>query len=148
MLSGQSRVRPNTNDVAAKVMDGEAILINITSGMYHSMDNVGGYVWELIEQGHALGDIAEAVSAKFDVDADAALRDVSGLAQQMLEENLVIHAEDGPDGPPAVERVNGRLPYTSPSLNTYRDMSELLALDPPMPGLQEIPWEDTAEGKA
>lgn len=148
MLSAESRVRPNTNDVAAKVMDGEAILINITTGMYHSMDNVGGFVWELIEQGHTLGDIAGAVAEKFEVEAEKALSDVSGLARQMLEENLVLEASDGPDGPPAIERSNGRLPYASPALNTYRDMSELLALDPPMPGLQEIPWEETAEGKA
>jgi hypothetical protein len=37
--------------------------------------------------------------------------------------------------------------YEPPKLNAYRDMGDLLALDPPMPGLEDIPWEG-AEDKA
>ena len=45
MLSLQSCLRPNEEEVAAKVMDGEAILINLSSGIYYSMDKVGGVLW-------------------------------------------------------------------------------------------------------
>ena len=36
---------PNVAEVAAKVMDGEAILINLANGMYYSMDGAGGFLW-------------------------------------------------------------------------------------------------------
>ena len=35
-----------------------------------------------------------------------------------------------------------KLPYESSNLNIYRDMAGLLALDPPMPSLQEITWKE------
>ena len=35
-----------------------------------------------------------------------------------------------------------RLPYDAPMLTTYRDMADLLALDPPMPRLEDIVWDD------
>ena len=35
------RFRVNTEEVAAKVIDGEAIIINLTTGVYYSMDGVG-----------------------------------------------------------------------------------------------------------
>ncbi len=34
-----------------------------------------------------------------------------------------------------------RLPYTAPTLEIFRDMQDLLALDPPMAGLSDIPWK-------
>jgi len=35
----------------------------------------------------------------------------------------------------------GKLPYEPPRLSVYRDMGDLLALDPPAPGLTDIPWK-------
>ena len=37
------------------------------------------------------------------------------------------------------------VPYESPLLNIYRDMGDLLALDPPMPGLAEMNWKEPEE---
>jgi len=42
MLKPESSLRPNEEEVASKVMDGEAILINLSNGIYYSMDKVGG----------------------------------------------------------------------------------------------------------
>ena len=57
------------------------------------------------------------------------------------KENLVVESTDA-GAKPDFESVTSKLPYESPSLNSYRDMSDLLALDPPMPGLQQIPWDN------
>jgi hypothetical protein len=42
MLSLAQHVRPNSEEVAAKVMDGEAILINLSNGIYYRMVKWGG----------------------------------------------------------------------------------------------------------
>ena len=140
MLNDKTCFTPNEGEVAAKLMDGEAVLINITTGMYHSTDGVGGTVWELIEGGHCLGQIVEGICARYDVPTDQAHTDVQGLVQQLVNENLVL---TGDDTAPALPAFDGtKQPYTSPVLNSYKDMSELLALDPPMPGLQQVPWEE------
>ncbi len=46
MLTLNDRLRPREEEVASKVIDGEAIIINLANGVYYSMDKVGALVWE------------------------------------------------------------------------------------------------------
>lgn len=145
MTSLPSVVRPNTDEVASEVMDGEAVLINLSNGMYYSIDGIGGMIWERIEQGCLLQAVCEEISARCGVEQAAVEADVSRFVNELLAERLVTAAEDAQartpatsDAPPA-----GGLSYAAPCLNIYRDMGDLLALDPPMPGLKDIPWKDS-----
>ena len=146
MLGLQSRLRPNEEEVAAKVMDGEAILINLSNGIYYSMDKVGGVVWELIEKRHSLEEIREAISGRYEVSPEQAQADVERLANELLQENLVLEADDAaPRETLQPGDSQQRESYQSPQLNIYRDMGALLALDPPVPGLEATPWKDSEE---
>jgi len=133
------KLRPNSADVAAKVVDGEAILINLSNGMYYSMDSVGGLIWSMIEQGHDLGDVAATIERHYEVDRDTAERDVQALARALLDEGLVVPSDGGsaPDAngvqlPPAADG------YAPPQLNKFDDMVDLFALDPPLPELSKL----------
>jgi hypothetical protein len=142
MLDPQSRLCPNREEVAAKVMDGEAIMINLSNGTYYSMDGVGGLIWDLIAREHTLGDIVSAISVHYDASSEQVWADLQRLADELLQEELVRVAagsvsRGGDAAPVAPDR---RQPYASPVLNVYRDMAELLALDPPMPGLGPSTW--------
>jgi hypothetical protein len=67
--------------------------------------------------------------------------DARRFARQLVDEGLLRPTEDAPvDLPPA--EADGKLRYGSPELHIYRDMGDLLALDPPVPGLEPIPWDD------
>lgn len=135
------RLQPNAKEVAAKVIDDEAILINLSTAVYYSMDGTGGRIWSLIEERHDLDTIAATLASEYAESPDRCRADLETLAAQLIEENLVLPAEDGPaDGGPAPMRPTR--PYTTPQLNVYRDMGDLLALDPPVPGLEPIPWDD------
>lgn len=146
MITAQHRFRPRDEEVAAKVMDGEAILINLSNGIYYSMDKVGGLIWEMVETKRSLGDIAAGVAARYEVPLEQAQSDSERLLQELIDENLVVALEDGVE-----ESVitNGeaaeKQPYEAPKLNIYRDMGDLLALDPPTPGLQDISWKETED---
>jgi hypothetical protein len=143
MLSLDVRIDPNKSDVAAKVMDGEAILINLASGTYYSMDEAGGEVWTLIEQGLSLDRIATALAALYEVSMEQARADVLRLGAELIQEGLVI-VSGAPPASAAAAVSNGgpRRPYRPLSLNAYRDMAELLALDPPAPGVFDHLWTD------
>jgi hypothetical protein len=147
MLTLGDRLCPNTEEVASQVMDGEAIMINLSNGMYYSMDGVGGLIWGLIEQGHSLQEIAEVMNGRYDVPATQAREDLERLAAELLEEKLVLVADGPPRAPNGTDTaVTGeKLAYEPPKLCAYRDMGDLLALDPPIPGLRDIPWEDPAD---
>jgi hypothetical protein len=137
------RFVPREEDVASKVIDGEAIIINVASGTYYSLDDAGALVWQAIQEGRPLGDAIAVVVDRYDVPRARAEADVQSLVAELLREGLVGEAEPG--RPAAVEAAAGRrdkLSYEPPVLNVYRDMAELLALDPPVPGLGDTPWKE------
>jgi hypothetical protein len=147
MLSLQARFRPNEKEVAAKVLDGEAIIINLSNGIYYSTDKVGGVLWAMLAEGYSLEEILAAIVARYDVSPEQARADIERLAAELLQENVVLASDHAPP-PREHPEPRQKLAYESPQLNIHRDMGDLLALDPPMPGLEEIPWKEPAEGSS
>lgn len=143
MLTDESRLEIAEQDVAAKVMDGEAIIINVANGYYYTLGGAGGEMWELIRAGWSLGAIADELADRHGISRSDVADDLEGLATELLDEGLVAvrdEAEEGgmPQRPAPDDGDHARPPsYESPELHAYRDMAELLALDPPMPGLAD-----------
>ena len=143
MLDKDSRLQPNSDEVAAKVMDGEAILIKLSDGTYYSMDGVGGFVWETLEANLSLAEVTSAVVARYKVSQEQAWEDLQRLAQDLIREDLVkVSRNTAPVSGQQKQPSPTSLPYSAPVLNTYRDMAHLLALDPPAVGFAEIAWRD------
>ena len=142
MLTLKSSFFPCTDEVVAKVLDGEAIMINLSSGVYYSMGNAGAVMWELIAAGHTLGDVVTALMQHSAVSREQAESDVLGLAARLVEEKLV-RLRDGEATPAGSISIGAesRLAYETPKLEIYRDIGHLVALDPPMPGLKDLPWK-------
>jgi hypothetical protein len=133
--------------VAAKVMDGEAILINLSNGIYYSMDKVGALVWELIEKNCSADDMVASIISRYEVDSSQAQNDVERLLKELVDEKLILEVDDAARGDIEFSpQVGTKQPYEAPQLNVYRDMGDLLALDPPTPGLEATPWKDPGEG--
>jgi hypothetical protein len=144
-VAGQTRFRLNAERVAAKVVDGEAIVINLVNGRYYSLDGASGLAWQLVVGGHGMDETAKQIAAAYDVQESVARADLSHLVSDLLAEGLVFEAGDGDLAaePPATPEV--RLAYVPLELVSYTDMEELLALDPPMPGLGALPPLDEGE---
>jgi beta-phosphoglucomutase-like phosphatase (HAD superfamily) len=167
MMALAERYQLNDARAVAQVMEGEAVIIDIMSGTYYSLDATGGRVWELMQDGVPLEEIAATLAREYDVDDAQAIEDVRALLRQLAAEQLIVGIGDGVgvDAPAAVATsvdtaapraaASGvttasaataaseasRKPYQAPALQVYRDMQDLLALDPPMPGLRDIPWK-------
>ena len=139
------RYKLKTDNTAATVIDGEAIIVNLTTGVYYSMDKVGAEVWEMIGQGLSTLKIAAAVAARYEIEQDKALVDIERLTEKLGAEDLIVMSDEPDAGVSDPELAANRLPYAIPRLEIYRDMGDLLALDPPMPGLRDIPLQVTTE---
>lgn len=138
MLEIDQRYGPDHSKVAAKVMDGEAILINLANGLYFSVGGIGGFIWSLIEQQQSPGQIADRVSEHFGVDRDRALTDVESVIGQLVDEELVIPvAADAPGPELTLSNPSTDQAYEPPSLKRFDDMADMFALDPPLPGLAQ-----------
>jgi hypothetical protein len=143
MIGQETTFRIPSNEIAAKVIDGEVIIINLATGIYYSSADVGAYVWELAEAGHTFGGMTAAVTTRFSVlpEVDVAA-DLATFLNHLVEEDLLQVGSAAPAIGPAGD-VGQRTPYSPPTLNAYRDMGDMLALDPPVPGLAPIPWGDS-----
>jgi hypothetical protein len=137
MFSLSSYVVPNEQHVAAKVMDGEAILINLGTGTYYSIASTGGFIWSLIERKLSLNEIVRSVAANYDIDRDQAELDVLRLCSELHSEGLVLVSPTG-NSEANMPATATRLAYQVPSLEKFTDMAEMFALDPPLPGLSTV----------
>ena len=146
MLNLHHCFRPCDEEIASKVIDGEAIIINLANGVYYSMDKVGALVWERLQAGYTLDDVIRAVTAVYDVSPEQVESHIVELVEELLHENLVVTSENGTSrAAEMIARQEDKSPYELPKLNIYRDMGDLLALDPPVPGLGDTPWKEPEE---
>jgi hypothetical protein len=142
-MSHPDRVRPNDAEVASSVVDGEAIFINLSTGVYYSLRGAGAALWSLLAAGHAVGAASQRIAALAGITPAQAAADGAALVTRLVEERLALPVEPGGSEPAEIAlEARWVLPYTAPVLETYSDMADLLALDPPMPGLGTISWGD------
>jgi hypothetical protein len=61
--------------------------------------------------------------------------DLVRLAEQLVTENLLDSAAGSDPAPELPPPAPAQRAYQAPALQAYRDMADLLALDPPTPGI-------------
>ena len=135
-MLGESRFRINEKEVTAKVIDGEAIIINLAKGLYYSLEKTGAEAWVLIGAGHSLDECSDVLSSRFSAPVDRVRDDLSTLLGELVAHNLVGPVEGvAPDAGVTLPPPSGD-PYVTPVLNAYDDMADVLALDPPLPQIE------------
>jgi hypothetical protein len=75
--------------VAAQIADGEAVLLDIESGAYFSLDPVGSRIWELCDGTRSTAEIVSVICDEFDVAEDVAMADAREILDELQSEKLV-----------------------------------------------------------
>ncbi|RVD16044.1 PqqD family protein [Mesorhizobium sp. M4B.F.Ca.ET.017.02.2.1] len=89
----QDRVTATSDAVACEFGSGLALL-NLRSNIYYSLNSVGAYIWELIQEPRPIADIRTAVQTRYDVDPERCKADVDGLLKGLAEAGLArLHHE-------------------------------------------------------
>jgi coenzyme PQQ synthesis protein D (PqqD) len=121
--------------VTHEVIDGEAVIVNLDSGAYYSLEKSGATIWSLIEERCDLPSIAGAVARAYRGDAGAIRDAITELVSQLQAEQLIVLDERGPSSPVRPAATPSAPPadlpsFEAPILHKFTDMQELLALDP------------------
>ena len=82
-----------SDDVVLRELDGEAIILNLASGVYFGLDPVGTRIWRLIEQHGRLADVVTAMRTEYDAPAGRIERDLVELASELVQQGLVTPIE-------------------------------------------------------
>ena len=131
------RYTVNRPNVIHETIDGEAIIINLMSGRYYSLQDVAVHIWNLVEQRLAVAEITQWMADSYkatDVDMH---RVVVEFLDQLKEEDLIratvgpeSESNDSADAPVALDSQAGIPSFGVPVLHTFTDMEDLLLLDP------------------
>ena len=75
--------------VARKVAD-ETVLLHLESGTYFSLDQIGGRVWEILDQtnGMTLKKVCDIIFNEYDVKREVLERDIVHLMTELEAGNL------------------------------------------------------------
>jgi len=87
-ISGSSVAIAVADQVSAD-LDGEAVILNLESGVYYSLDQVGAHIWILIQEPRTVHEIRDAILDEYEVEPDRCERDIVSLLDQLADAGLV-----------------------------------------------------------
>lgn len=90
MNAVHSLAYPVRNETTAfRIIDNEAVILNLDSGIYYSLNEVGTKVWGLCDGSNGVRDITAAIVEEFEVQEEIAQKDILELISDLLTEGLV-----------------------------------------------------------
>ena len=89
-LDGEIRIPENVlfNEVA-----GEAVLLNLDSGRYFALNEVGARLWQLLAEHRRLAPVLEQMLTEYEVTAEQLRADVEPLIEELLAQGLLVRGE-------------------------------------------------------
>lgn len=76
-------------DQVSSDLSGESVILNLKSGTYFGLNEVGSSVWQFIQEPRTVSDVCEAILAEYDVDAQTCETEVQALLVDLLAAQLV-----------------------------------------------------------
>ncbi len=78
-----------SKEVLSRILDGEAVLLDLASGTYFGLNEVGSEIWKILGAGATVGETINQIVAQFEVDAGTARRDLEELLGELRSRGLV-----------------------------------------------------------
>lgn len=76
--------------VLCRIIEDEAVLLDLDSGQYYGLNSVGTRIWQLLAADHALPSICDLLVQEFEVSKQAAAVDVPAFMEMLLEKRLLV----------------------------------------------------------
>jgi hypothetical protein len=76
-------------DVVFRNLEGEAVLLNLQSGVYFGLNETGTMIWNILAENASLNDACARIVQEYAVEPDLAKSDLLKLTAQLLEKGLV-----------------------------------------------------------
>lgn len=87
-LSGSSVVQVCADQISCD-LTGEVAILNLTTGTYFGLDEVGARIWNLIQQPRTVDEVKAALLEEYEVEASQCEADLLSLLAEMAVAGLV-----------------------------------------------------------
>ncbi|MGV6826288.1 MAG: PqqD family protein [bacterium] len=144
-MNEKKQFRINEPHVISELMEGEVIILNFDNGTYYSLNKSGIMIWEGLQQGLSSDNILAILSASYQADEATLSKDLEGLLDRLIDEELVVPADNQASADSApISASQSSLDYEKPDLQKHTDLQELLLLDP-IHDVDEMGWPNQPE---
>jgi hypothetical protein len=126
------KYRVASDKVIGKVLDDEAVIINLATGIYYGLDGPAAKVWDYASTGVSQEAIAQALLKQYP-DQPGLETDLEQLLEQMRSGGLLVPDEMPGEEPSVI--CEWPSAYQPLEMTCYDDVAEMVALDPPLPEL-------------
>ncbi len=84
-----TRVIAPVNFVVSREVQGEIVVVDLNSGIYHTFNQVGSAIWREIMRGATAASIARTIASTHLVSEQQAAVDIDSFLQELLRRKLV-----------------------------------------------------------
>ena len=120
------------NSVQSEVLDGEAVIVDFSTGRYHAAAGVAATVWQAMKQGREIDEImSEVRSSHTDIPEDAEAS-VLAFIDSVVDAGLAKHSDttSAPTGTSQQLTATAPTPWNVPLLESHNDLADLMLIDP------------------
>ena len=78
-----------TKDQVSADLSGEAAILNLTSGIYYGLNEVGASIWKIIQEPKIVRDIKETILHEYNVEPGQCEADVMALLNELMSRGLI-----------------------------------------------------------
>lgn len=136
--------RINSPTVINETIEGESVIINLTTGYYYSLEGSGARIWEAIGMGTPVSQLVEMVSCRYEGNPTEMAAAIEELVKELAAESLIVPCQNGAAAAPSDKAPTKKEAFVKPALNKFGDMQDLLLLDP-IHEVDEQGWPHTPD---
>ncbi len=146
-MSSTDHFSVNEPNVIQEIIDGEAIIADLSQGFYYSLDQNGSLIWRALVNGWSVSDIIDATVDRFPSERSEIEVGINDLVGRLQSEQLIVSAPAETEPAGTISKLlnySGSTAFVAPELSKYTDMEQLLLLDP-IHDVDETGWPNVAE---
>ena len=128
-MADRLRFRLNSPQAVGEIVDGEAIVVNLTTGTYYSIKADSLLLWEAVSAGATVDEIAAAGAEATGEPSEAIAGATDGFCRSLVEQGLIVERDPG-DASPSIDLSGAGPGLLEPAFEMYADMQDLILLDP------------------
>ena len=143
-------LKVNEPNVVHETIEGEAILLDLNSGNYFSLDGLGAKIWDYLALTGNWAKTVDLMVEKNTEQKELISTSIEKFVEELVEEKLLVSVDNGSDFTPEesseLEKglIEAAIEFKAPVVNKYSDMQDLLLLDP-IHDVDEKGWPEAQE---
>ena len=142
-----ARFAANYPAVVDEMIDGEVVVIDLSTGSYFSLVESAAVIWASLAARPTLDQVAGYVASVYDAEPERCFAASGAFLDSLVAEGLVVQVADGAESGvvPVLPAVTGPLP--EPRLEKFDDMQQLILLDPVHEIDETVGWPHARPGE-